>query len=111
MNNETAIKNLNAMKMNYDQRDKKSIPIQTIDMAIEALEKQIPKEDYGNTWVPKLYATYYYPDFEHPESVWRTLWTDTWTDNRIKNTVGIYKTKQQALDKAIKLGWLEEELK
>ena len=32
------------MKMNYDQWDKKAIPIQTIDMAIEALEKQIPKE-------------------------------------------------------------------
>ena len=44
MNNETAIKNLNAMKMNYDQRDKRSIPIRTINMAIEALEKQIPKE-------------------------------------------------------------------
>lgn len=44
MNIEAAIKNLNAMKKNYDQRDKKSIPIQTIDMAIEALEKQIPKE-------------------------------------------------------------------
>ena len=43
MNTKQAIKNLNAMKMNYDQRDKKSIPIQTIDMAIEALEKQIPK--------------------------------------------------------------------
>ena len=42
MNNETAIKNLNAMKMNYDQRDKRSIPIRTINMAIEALEKQIP---------------------------------------------------------------------
>ena len=44
MNNETAIKNLNAMKMNYDQRDKRSIPIRTINMAIEALEKQIPKK-------------------------------------------------------------------
>ena len=105
--NEEAIKMLkefaivDAIQEDYD----------VIDMAIEALEKQIPKEDYGNTWVPKLYATYYYPDFEHHESVWRTLWTDTWTDNRIKNTVGIYKTKQQALDKAIKLGWLEEELK
>ena len=42
MNNETAIKNLNAMKMNYDQRDKESIPMQTIDMAIGALERQIP---------------------------------------------------------------------
>ena len=30
------------MKMNYDQRDKRSIPIRTINMAIEALEKQIP---------------------------------------------------------------------
>ena len=69
------------------------------------------KEDLGSTWTPKLYGVYYYPDFEQPESVWRTMWTDTWTDNRIKNTVGIYKTKQQALDKAIKLGWLEEELK
>ena len=42
MDNIEAIKNLNAMKMNYDQRDKKAIPIQTIDMAISALEKQIP---------------------------------------------------------------------
>ncbi len=69
------------------------------------------KEDFGGTWTPKLYGVYYYPDFEQPESVWRSQWTDTWTDNRIKNTVGIYKTKQQALDKAIKLGWLEEGLK
>ena len=44
MNNEHVIKNLNAMKMNYDQRDKKSIPIQTINLAIEALEKQTPTE-------------------------------------------------------------------
>ena len=44
MNTKQAIKNLNAMKMNYDQRDKRSIPIRTINMSIEALEKQIPKE-------------------------------------------------------------------
>ena len=69
------------------------------------------KEDFGSSWTPKLYGVYYYPDFEQPESVCRSQWTDTWTDNRRKNTVGIYKTKQQALDKAIKLGWLEEELK
>ena len=44
MNIEAAIKNLNAMKKNYDQRDKESIPMQTIDMAIEALEKQAQEE-------------------------------------------------------------------
>ena len=50
MNTKQAIKNLNAMKMNYDQRDKKSIPIQTIDMAIEALEKRIPQKTmYGHS--------------------------------------------------------------
>ena len=48
MDNIEAIKNLNAMKMNYDQRDKKSIPIQTIELAIEALKKQIPMKPNGN---------------------------------------------------------------
>ena len=89
----------------------KEVREQLYDISVVLEDIVFEKEDCGNTWVPKLYAPYYYPDFEQPESVWRTIWTDTWTDNRIKNTVGIYKTKQQALDKAIKLGWLEEELK
>jgi hypothetical protein len=89
----------------------KEVREQLYDILVVLEDIVFEKEDCGNTWVPKLYAPYYYPDFEQPESVWRSQWTDTWTDNRIKNTVGIYKTKQQALDKAIKLGWLEEELK
>lgn len=37
---EDAIKNLNTMKLNYHARDK-SVPITSLDMGIEALEKQM----------------------------------------------------------------------
>jgi hypothetical protein len=58
-------------------------------------------------WKPKDEEEYYYPSFESENGVDWHLWYGDNHDKKIRNIVGIYKTPEQAQEKAKELGWLE----
>jgi hypothetical protein len=55
-------------------------------------------------WVPKKGDIFYYPDFLDD-----LYYTDRWRGNdsnlAIKRNVGIYRTKEEAIERAKSLGW------
>lgn len=49
---------------------------------------------------------YWFPSFVTEGAVSRGRWKDDLTDERIKNRIGVYRTSEQALEKAKELGWI-----
>lgn len=64
--------------------------------------KECEFEPKGGDW-------YYFPNFQNPDgfSAYKWSYMSDETDARIKKTVGIYRTKEQAIEKARELGWVE----
>ena len=52
---------------------------------------------------------YWYPHFYCSDGWARGRWYAADIDKSIKRNVGVYRTKEQALEKAKELGWVEEE--
>ena len=49
---------------------------------------------------------YYFPSFEQSDGYDDYRWYGGTIDNNIKNTVGVYRTKEQAMEKVKELGWI-----
>lgn len=77
-------------------------PIQTIMPLLRGSEsfKKVP-------WEPKMGEEYYYPIFTSYSGARNSLWFNDDTDHQIKKAVGIYRTEQEAIQKARELGWVE----
>ena len=58
-------------------------------------------------WVPRYGEHYYYPTFEQLVGQDLKIWGGTKTDNKIRKIVGVYKSPEEATQKATELGWLE----
>ena len=58
-------------------------------------------------WRPKYGEEYYYPSFEYSRGADWHIWRNDEQDIRIKKIIGIYKTREEAQEKAKELGWLE----
>ena len=56
---------------------------------------------------PKVGERYYYPNFENTEPWELREYRNNAFHNRIKRNVGVYRTKEQAIEKAKELGWVE----
>lgn len=58
-------------------------------------------------WQPKLGEKYYYPCSAFDPPVNDYYWCGDTVDFNIKKHVGVYKTEEEALEKAKELGWVE----
>lgn len=56
---------------------------------------------------PNIDDFYYFPDFIEDDGYDSRQWGDDSFDNNVKNRVGIYRTKEQAIEKAREWGWVE----
>lgn len=56
---------------------------------------------------PQRGDKYYYPSFIDLESVMDSRWGNSNYDRMIQKRVGIYPTKEEAIEKAKELGWVE----
>jgi hypothetical protein len=77
-------------------------PIQTIMPLLRGAEsfEKVP-------WEPKDDEAYYYPLFSAYNWWSSSVWRNRPVDYQIKKTVGIYRTEEEALQKARELGWVE----
>lgn len=58
-------------------------------------------------WEPKVGEEYYYPDPGAERGVTCNMWDGYLLDYKIMERVGVYRTKEEALQKARELGWVE----
>lgn len=58
-------------------------------------------------WEPKKWEGYYYPDYRSEYGVNRYAWEGDVLDYKIMDSVGVYRTREEALQKARELGWVE----
>ena len=66
---------------------------------LEQLLKKLPFE-------PQIGEKYYYPAFDKSTSYDYDGWRGYKVDERIKRVVGVYRTSEEALEKAKELGWV-----
>lgn len=71
-----------------------------IDIVNDMLFCEIP-------WQPMCGEHYCYPTFEQLDGYELKIWGGTREDNKIRKIVGVYKTSEEAIQKATELGWLE----
>ena len=55
---------------------------------------------------PKEREEYWHPCFIDEEGVSTERWYDETEDHNIKKNVGVYRTKERAIEKARELGWI-----
>jgi hypothetical protein len=55
-------------------------------------------------WVPKIKDIYYYPNFTK-QLVGVSCWDGFENELAIKRNVGVYRTKEEAIERAKELGW------
>lgn len=58
-------------------------------------------------WEPKMHEEYFFPHFASEKGWSSSMWRDDNVDHRIRKTVGIYRIKKEAFQKARELGWVE----
>lgn len=56
---------------------------------------------------PMKREDYYFPIFNDSHGYENAVWNDDPIDFNIKKAVGVYRTKEQAIEKAKELGWME----
>lgn len=56
-------------------------------------------------WEPRIDELFYWPSFMDEHGYAKGFWDDEVVCNRIKNTVGVYRTRKEAVEKAKELGW------
>lgn len=56
---------------------------------------------------PKDGERYYYPSFRYLRGYECSKWYKDSTHEHTKDNVGVYRTKEQAIEKARELGWME----
>lgn len=56
---------------------------------------------------PKCEEIYYYPCPGTNDGINFEIWNNDDYDNNIKNRIGIYRTKEEAIEKARELGWVK----
>ena len=55
---------------------------------------------------PKFRQRYWHSCFIDEEGVSTEYWYDETEDHNIKKNVGVYRTKERAIEKARELGWI-----
>ncbi|MCB1713468.1 MAG: hypothetical protein KDH96_13670, partial [Candidatus Riesia sp.] len=66
------------------------------------VEEKTPVQKAMEDWTPESDEIYYYPCFDgnRPELYSYFYWGDSLIDKRVKNTLGIFKTKEEAQARA-----------
>ena len=75
--------------------------------AIEHFYKLISCELEIDRW-PQVGDNYYAPSFKTEFKFSFEVWNDSDYDYSIKKCVGVYRTKEEAQEKARELGWLDD---
>ena len=93
------------LRYKHDKNDKNDL-FQTAEITANSL---LVGEIIKLPWEPKIGETYYFPSFLSLYGYNLAEFdSDKELDLMIKNAVGIYRTKEDALAKAKELGWLIE---